>query len=530
MTNKFAASITVIRRIAVAVGTTLVLGLSSVSAQEQTVTITEIDFVGNTLVGDADLNKRFTNYFNRDLTFNELNELVSLVGFAYRESGYWAAAYLPEQTISGSSLKIGIIESKTGDFAVEFETQRSRIKYEDLFEIIMRDQIQGAPMNIRSLEYGIKKANSIPGIFVAAELDEGEGANDTDVKAYVLDSPVFTGSIVVDNHLGGDHPRRLGARLGFDSPMGYGEQFNLNLEKSYQSNSISLTSSLGIFEERARAGLELGLNDYQIVGDLADLGLNGDVKTASFRLANIDVDPGNVDSPNLEISYSISKAEDFALGAKTGSKTTNLLKVDLDLPVFTDTNDNSFFNLKLTGGIGALDYGQGSDIYLRDQASQKAHGDFAKLNLGISTQKALSENSFIGLEINGQVASKNLDGSQKLTMSGATALQSLDSGSLSVDTGIWGKLKFMHNFEDGPQLYGFIEGGKGNLNHQTWANWNGGNAILQNSVHAYGGGLGVNVPINDNFSLELVAAKSIDTNLSEQSHSTNYWVELTYNF
>ena len=530
MTSKFAASMTVIRRVAAAVGITLVMGLSSVSAQGQTVTITEIDFVGNTLVGEADLNKRFSNYFNRDLTFNELNELVSRVGFAYREFGYWAAAYLPEQTITGSSLQIGIIEAKTGDFAVEFETERSRITYDDLFEIIMRDQIQGAPMNVQSLEYGIKKANSIPGIFVAAELDEGQGTNGTDVKAYVLDSPVFTGSIVVDNHLGGDHPGRFGARLGFDSPLGYGEQFNLNLEKSYQSKAITLTSSLGILEERARAGLELGLNEYQIGGDLADLGLKGDVKTASIRLANIDVDPGNVNSPKLEISYAKSKSEDFALGVKTGSKTTNLLSVDLDWPVFADTDDNSFFNLQLTGGIGAVDYGQGSDIYLRDQSSQKAHGDFAKLNLGISAQKALSENSFIGLEINGQVASKNLDGSQKLTMSGATALQSLKSGSLSVDSGIWSKLKLLHNFEEGPQLFGFIEGGKGNLNHQTWASWNGGNETLQNSVHAYGGGLGVNVPINDNLSLELVAAKSLDTNLSDQSKGPNYWVELSYNF
>ena len=150
--------------------------------------------------------------------------------------------------------------------------------------------------------------------------------------------------------------------------------------------------------------------------------------------------------------------------------------------------------------------------------------------MGISAQRALSENSFIGLEINGQVGSKNLDGSQKLTMSGATALQSLKSGSLSVDSGIWSKLKLLHNFEEGSQLFGFIEGGKGILNHQTWANWNGGDETLKNSVHAYGGGLGVNVPINDNLSFEFVAAKSLETNLSDQSGSPNYWVELSYNF
>lgn len=115
-------------------------------------------------------------------------------------------------------------------------------------------------------------------------------------------------------------------------------------------------------------------------------------------------------------------------------------------------------------------------------------------------------------------------------MSGATALQSLKSGSLSVDSGIWSQLKLLHNFEEGSQLFGFIEGGKGNLNHQTWANWNGGDETLKNSVHAYGGGLGVNVPINDNLSFEFVAAKSLETNLSDQSGSPNYWVELSYNF
>ena len=63
-----------------------------------------------------------------------------------------------------------------------------------------------------------------------------------------------------------------------------------------------------------------------------------------------------------------------------------------------------------------------------------------------------------------------------------------------------------------------------------WANCNGGDDTLQNSVHAYGGGLGVNLPINDNLSLELVAAKFLDTNLSDQIGSPNYWVELSYNF
>jgi filamentous hemagglutinin family protein len=41
---------------------------------------------------------------------------------------------------------------------------------------------------------------------------------------------------------------------------------------------------------------------------------------------------------------------------------------------------------------------------------------------------------------------------------------------------------------------------------------------------------GVNVPINDNLSFEFVAAKSLETNLSDQSGSPNYWVELSYNF
>lgn len=282
--------------------------------------------------------------------------------------------------------------------------------------------------------------------------------------------------------------------------------------------------------ERARAGVELGLNEYKIGGGLADLGLKGDVKTVTFRLAEIDINPGNVDSPKLELSYSRSTSEDYALGVKTGSKTHDIAGLKLDWPMLKNQEDSSFLNLQLIGSIGSVDYDVGSDIYLRDQLSQKAHGDFAKLNFGLTGQKTFSETNLASFEINAQVASKNLDGSQKLSMSGPTSLQSLNPGDLSADIGIWSKLKVVHNFEQGSQIFGFLEGGSGYLNHDLWANWNGGNAEIKNSVYAVGAGLGVSIPIDDKFDIELIAAKSIYTNLSSVSGDPNYWVELSYNF
>ena len=69
--------------------------LSPVAAQTApTLTISRIEFVGNSLVSDDDLNQKLSSFFVRSLEMKDIDAIVSQVGFAYREYGHWAGGVL----------------------------------------------------------------------------------------------------------------------------------------------------------------------------------------------------------------------------------------------------------------------------------------------------------------------------------------------------------------------------------------------------------------------------------------------------
>ena len=150
--------------------------------------------------------------------------------------------------------------------------------------------------------------------------------------------------------------------------------------------------------------------------------------------------------------------------------------------------------------------------------------------MSLSGKRNLSERNILSGEVQAQFASKNLDGSQKLNLSGPNALRSLNIGDASADAGVWGNVRYSYNRENGASLYGFVEGANAKLNHATWSGWDAGNTAIKNEVYALGAGIGAYLPFNDTFGLELVAAKLLNTNINNVKKQTRFWAQATYNF
>ena len=502
----------------------------ALSQDTQALIISKIDFVGNSLVSDDNLNQKLSSFFGRSLVMQDIADLVSKVGFAYREYGHWAAAYLPEQTVSNGVLTVGVIEAKTGDFSAQFETERSKLTEEDLFEVIMMGQEKGQFLDLKSLEYGIKKANAIPGVFVAAELDEGQVDGATDIKAYVQDMPILNGSIILDNHVADGDAGRLGLRLGLESPLGYGEQFNLTSEKTQDTFSLDFGSSIGLQNETFRAGLDIGYSDYSLGGAFAPLKIKGEARKYEVKIYDIDLYERDSNSPKLDISFNRTHMKDYILGTKKSDKSIQAIDLKIDIPLINKIEEGKALNLSVLAKLGRVDLGVGSSAFSLDQSSRKTHGDFALAIVHLSGKRNLSERNVLTGEIQAQFAKKNLDGSHKLNLSGPTALRSLNVGAASADTGMWGNFRLSHTRDNGASLYAFLEGAKAKLNAATWSGWDGTNPSVKNDVYAFGGGLGVYLPFDDALGLELVAAKLLETNIYDVEKHTRFWAQATYKF
>lgn len=80
---------------------------------EASITLKAINFTGNTVIKDSELQSLTPSYLNRALSANDLEQLGFIVTQHYVKQGYVnSGAYLPEQDLSNGILEIRIVEGK----------------------------------------------------------------------------------------------------------------------------------------------------------------------------------------------------------------------------------------------------------------------------------------------------------------------------------------------------------------------------------------------------------------------------------
>jgi hemolysin activation/secretion protein len=65
---------------------------------------------GNTLVSDQKIQAALKNQIGKRIAVQRLSSITRLVEKAYRDAGYRAQAYVPEQSFAGGKLVIQVIE------------------------------------------------------------------------------------------------------------------------------------------------------------------------------------------------------------------------------------------------------------------------------------------------------------------------------------------------------------------------------------------------------------------------------------
>ncbi len=118
----------------------------------------------------------------RNVTIAEIQQVVNEINRLYATKGFVTArAYLPEQTISGGSIRIGLIESKVGNITVD-GNKWTRTKY--ITDRVGQDQ--NKVFDIVELEKDVVSFNRYnEGVSLKANLRAGTapGTTDIDIKA-----------------------------------------------------------------------------------------------------------------------------------------------------------------------------------------------------------------------------------------------------------------------------------------------------------------------------------------------------------
>jgi hemolysin activation/secretion protein len=381
---------------------------------ELVVEVREFRFAGNKLMDNAALSGVLSGYLDRPLDWNQLRAAAASVAQAYRDRGWVARAYLPEQDIENGVVTIQIVEAVFGGIQFDAAEQPARVAREKI-QAIFDAQIQpGETIAQQKLERALLVSDDLPGVAVAGALSEGDAVGQTLMKIKLTDEPFTSGDVTLDNTGSRSTGRnRAVANLQMSSPSGIGDQLSL----------------LGLFTEGtryARAGytLPLGANGLRI-------GVNGSY--LGYKVITHDVPDdlrGTSTVLGLEASYPILRARmnnlylSLAADHKGFDNQRNLeTSTKYNSNVYSiGFNGNSFDNF-MGGGANSGGVTLSAGRLNNQVQSEAMQGQFSKLRYQVRRQQVVTNNLSIAAMFSGQWANRSLDSSEKFYLGGASGVR-----------------------------------------------------------------------------------------------------------
>lgn len=459
---------------------------------------------------------------NTELTLPELQAMAARITDHYRKNGYFVArAYLPAQSVQDNAVTIAVSEGQYGKIVLNNQTHLS----DALVLNILGGVNSGDPITNDTLENRLLLLSDVPGVQVKSTLVPGETSGSSDLLVDITPGQRVSGSVDVDNagnRYTGEY--RLGATVNINNLLGQGDVASFR----------GVTSGSGLNYGRASYQLQLGKATagvaysrlaYKLGKEFAPLQANGTAEIASvygsyplIRSRNTNLNAGlNYDHRTFQdrvdvIPSVVDKKANVVTGSLYGNHRDNL-----------GGGGVSAFSLGLSAG--SLDIETPAAL-AADAASARTNGSYGKLAFGASRLQRVTDTLSLYAGVNGQLASKNLDSSEKMVLGGMDGVRAYPQGEAFGDQGYIITLEarlLLPKPESLPgqfHLIGFVDRGSATINKKPWAAGDN-----HRSLGAYGVGLTWGEP--GNFAIRTYYARKLgDTAAtSAPDKSGRFWIQ-----
>ena len=458
----------------------------------QTITVKAFVFSGNTLLTNEQLSLVVAHYLDHALTFTELQQAAASIAATYREAGWVVRAYLPEQDVNDGNITIQIVEAVFGGVKLEGNPP-ARVKEAKLLSIISSAQSQGQTLNANKLDRAILLLDDMPGVAVSGSLQKGETDNATDLILKTADEPLMNGEVTTDNSGSrSTGSERINGNFYLNSPLGFGDQATANVIHSQGNDYGRLGYTMPVGNNGLRIGASGSYLSYDLVSDnfkglnakgtSSTLGLEANYPLIRSRMKNLYLGL-NVDRKNFDNEASLATTTHYAVNDVSLSLNGNLFDK-------LGGGGANAAGITLTQGnmrLGALNVSEDASL----------EGGFTKLNYHLSRQQAITDSlSFYGA-VSGQVASTNLDSSEKFYLGGANGIRAYPTSEGGGADGQMLNLELRSRLPNNFNLTGFYDLGHVKVNHNNDALLDPNNITLK--------GAGVTLAWQSSFGLNLKA-------------------------
>ena len=488
---------------------------------------------------ESDLLPLLKDFVDQELSLSDLLRAAEVINRYYREHGYFVArAYIPEQDIKDGIVEIIVLEGKVDRISVK--TIGDVRLHESIVEDTLKSALTtGGLIHKDKLERGLLLLNDLPGVKVTSVLSPGSKVGTSLLTTEVTQGPRLTGNVDFDNY--GNKfsgAMRVGAGINLNDALGRGDQISLRVTDSsgLRHGRVSYQTLVGT------SGLKMGgaysAMNYDLCCDFAPLNAHGSAQVASANAF-----------------YPIIRGMDFSLyGAafydhrhflnSTIEGTTSDKKVDVgriglqgDGRDFVLGGGMNSFDLTLHNGNVNLN-GLPADR-VADSTTAATNGSYQKFSYSLVRLQKIADRLSFYTAFSGQIASKNLDTSEKISLGGPMGVRAYPQGEAFSDEVMLLNLELRYQLTQSLQIAPFFDHGEARLHHNTWSGWQSGSTTIQNRYGLSGYGVGLNWSIPGNFAVRFGVAQRIGTNpgrgvngldADSAKQSPRVWIMVVKNF
>ncbi|MBT2303946.1 ShlB/FhaC/HecB family hemolysin secretion/activation protein [Variovorax paradoxus] len=405
-------------------------------------------------------------YIGRDVTLGDLEALAQAITARYRERGYFLAqAVVPVQTVQGGVVEISVIEGRLGkvDVAVAPDAPIAEARVRAFLVPVQ----PGEAVNAQSYERAMLLLSDQPGIRVASGLQEGTQPGTTDLSVEVTAARRWVFTAEADNHGTKESGRyRIGGSARWLSPFGIGDNLDL---RAMVSNDNGLVFGRAAYEapigsSGLRAGVGLARVNYELGGQFADLDAQGTADVLDFSL-NYPLIRQRQQNLFLRLGADVKDLTDeLQAVAFTSKKRVHGLGLGWTWERRDEVLGGGYWASSGTLYRGKLDIRDPQTLaFDQSIAGRRTEGDFTKLSFLVSRLQAIVPRHSLYLSLGGQLASKNLDASEKLALGGARAVRAYPSGEVLADEGVIGIAEWRWSYNEELTPFLFYDAARGKL-------------------------------------------------------------------
>jgi len=437
-----------------------------------------------------------------------------------------AQAYLPPQDVTTGDIEVRLMPGMLDDSPDGVVVSGAQRVSAERIRAMVRAPIlaQQMRLNAQGLEEGLLRAGELSGVSVTASLDRGGQPGSSRLTIEAQEAPLVSGGLTLDN-FGGPYTgvERATGLLTINSPLGLGDSLLFNAVGSSGIAMLTTQMSVPVGDAGLKLGGSLTTLRYRVGGDMADLGLKGRALMWGLN-ANYPLSLTPNYKLRARLGFDRKAFVDTAAGELLGDKVAQVLSLGLSGQIHDALWGGGSNDWSLGIDRGHMDLSRLPAVLEQDQAGARTHGDFHKWLYAFKRVQPLPGSWMAQVSVNGQQAARNLEGSEKFSLGGNSAIRAYPGGEGAGDSGMVASLTLTHPWvwptsSHRLELSGFYDWGR------IWVHHSGDQLIDSASgLNRYtlsGAGLGLSLSHPGVWSLALTWAHALGSNPGRSTDGNN---------